>query len=87
MTYFILIPAAFLPLFIAYKIHRWLSLNKWRKQLERGDKVRFYNDGRWIIGHIKHFMFEGKMVNVRYVTTFGQGVQTIIPLKILVPVK
>lgn len=56
-------------------------VNRWRQQLEKGDKVRFFYQ-TYQVGTIKDFYEGGETIAIK----FGEGPKYILlPLKVLVP--
>ena len=75
--------------FAIRKTHRWLKLRKWRKQLERNNKVRFIYAGRWHVGTIQSFSNAGKLCKISYPSpTYPHAqIRMNMPLYTLTPLK
>ncbi len=81
ITELLIVSAIVLLLIYLYKrIHRYIVLSWWRKELKRREWVRFFYDKKWYTGQIHSF--NGKTIKVRIPNKYKTF---IIPLKIVVP--
>jgi hypothetical protein len=85
MNFYTTLTALFILAFLAFRINKYFQVTKWRRQLKRGDLVRFYYAGQFHTGKIKHFRKLGTEANIRYHD--GAGIVVFnLPVKILLPV-
>jgi len=76
-------------LLVAY-LYRYFAkknqIHQWRKQLQRGDKVRFFYNGRFLYGSIREFNNNGQTVTIRY-QFHGLTYRLQLPLNAVLPIK
>jgi len=74
-------------LLVAY-LYRYFAqknqIHQWRKQLQRGDKVRFFYNGRFLYGSIKQIVDNGQTLKIRYLFR-GETYSIELPIKSVVP--